>query len=153
MRIMVAGDDIVLREALIELLAAEETLEIVGQAGTTAVHLMTGSRPDLVILDEGTGDQAGATVRAIRNAVPRARVIVLTARADSRGLGSVLLAGADAVLGPDAGKEELFAIVRGRAHSSRDHPWQTGRHHRVIRSGGGARPGFRRGRAGTPGWR
>jgi two-component system response regulator DesR len=111
MRIVVVGDDVVLREALAELLAVEDALEVVGQAGTAAVHVVTRTRPDLVILDEGTGGQACAVVPAVRDAVPRACVIVLTARADPRRVGPVLLAGADTVLGPGAGKEELFAVV------------------------------------------
>ena len=80
-RILVADDHVLLREALCELLGAEAGFEVVAQAGsgTEAVRLAAGHRPDVLLLDiEMPENDPPETVRRLLAQQPGLRIIVLS---------------------------------------------------------------------------
>src|SRR5262245_13187310 len=89
-RVMIADDEPILREALADLIAAEPSLELVGEAGDAeqAIALARARRPDVALLDvkmpAGGGPRAA---REIRTCAPQTRIVALSAYDDR---GSVL---------------------------------------------------------------
>jgi DNA-binding NarL/FixJ family response regulator len=101
-RVIVAEDEILLREGLVRLLA-DEGYEVVGTA-KDATDLLTktrGLRPDLVITDirmPPTFTVEGLTAAiAIRAEFPDAAIVVLSQYVDSEGAVDLLAAGAKGV--------------------------------------------------------
>ncbi|HEX8488031.1 MAG TPA: response regulator, partial [Propionibacteriaceae bacterium] len=84
-RVLVADDQAMIRQAFSALLQLEPDLEVVGQAadGATAVALAAGCRPDVVLMDiqmpsaDGIDDGITATHRILAGD-PGVRVIILT---------------------------------------------------------------------------
>jgi DNA-binding NarL/FixJ family response regulator len=80
-RVLLADDHTVLREATAELLENQPDMEVVGQAGTgeAVVALAQELRPDVVVMDiampHGSGLEA---TRRLRERWPQVRVIILT---------------------------------------------------------------------------
>jgi DNA-binding NarL/FixJ family response regulator len=112
MRVMVVADNVVLREAVVHLLDADAGLDVVGQAGTgVAVPVARSIRPDLVIVDEGVRSPARAVPAALRQAVPRTRVVLLVAHGDPHRAHAPLPPGVDAVVAPGGGSDDLMALI------------------------------------------
>src|ERR1700736_20110 len=81
LRLVLADDHTMVREGLNEVLSLEADLKVVGEAGTgvEAIALVKQLRPDVVILDvEMPQHDVTITLRQIRQASPRTKVIVLT---------------------------------------------------------------------------
>ncbi|RZU53978.1 LuxR family two component transcriptional regulator [Krasilnikovia cinnamomea] len=119
--ILVAGDHALLREGLVELVAAEPDFRVVGQAGNsvTAVQSVAARRPRVILLDVKMPDRpVCATVRQIQRISPRTRVIVLAMDDDLRLLQDVLAAGAHAVLVRSASRQELVGVIRAVCHEA-----------------------------------
>jgi DNA-binding NarL/FixJ family response regulator len=114
-RILVADDHALLREALCELLAAEPGLAVVAQAGSgaEAVRLAARHRPDVVLLDvRMPQNDPPVTVRQILSGDPRTRIIVLTMDDDPRLAARLRAAGVCGYLHRSAHREQLVAAVR-----------------------------------------
>jgi DNA-binding NarL/FixJ family response regulator len=112
MKIMIVAHNRLFREVLVALLSAVGGLDIVAQAGPdmAAVRLATRTRPDVVVVDQGTGDLAQETLPALRQAAPRTSIVLLTTRASPPRPTPAPLA--DVVVAADAGKEDLLALIR-----------------------------------------
>jgi len=113
-RIAIADDHRMVREALAGLLAGHPDLEIVGEAGDGrgALAMVEGTAPDLLLLDFGLPDMKGMDAcRQIRSTHPQVRVIAVSAHADRRFVEEMLQAGAAAyVVKADAASELVKAI-------------------------------------------
>ncbi|MFI7601708.1 LuxR C-terminal-related transcriptional regulator [Actinoplanes sp. NPDC049681] len=112
--VLVAGDHALLREGLVEFIAAEPDLRVVGQAGNsvTAVQSVAVRQPRVVLLDVKMPDHpVCATVRHIRRISPDTRIVVLAMDDDLRLLQEVLAAGAHAVLVRSASRQELVGVI------------------------------------------
>ena len=106
------------REALRGLLAAECGLAIVGEAGDgrAALELAARVEPDVLVLEVGLPDMAGAEVaRQLRAGGSRARLLALSARCDRRCVQEMLKAGADGYVTKVAAAEELVRAIRALA--------------------------------------
>jgi NarL family two-component system response regulator LiaR len=118
-RVLVVDDHAVVREGLRTFLELQDGLEVAGEAadGEEAVELAERLRPDVVLMDlvMPALDGLGA-MRAIRDRVPSARVIVLTSFADDDRLLPALRAGAAGYLLKNAQPHELARAVRA-AHA------------------------------------
>jgi DNA-binding NarL/FixJ family response regulator len=93
-------------------------MEVVGAAsgGSVAVELAVSTRPDVVLMDLSMPDLDGvAATRAIRDLVPRARVVVLTSFSDPPRILSALDAGATGYLMKDSEPDELYRAIRAAA--------------------------------------
>jgi NarL family two-component system response regulator LiaR len=118
-RVLVVDDHAVVREGLRTFLELQDGIEVAGEAadGEEAIELAERLRPDVVLMDlvMPALDGLGA-MRALRDRVPNARVIVLTSFADDDKLLPALRAGAAGYLLKNAQPQELARAVRA-AHA------------------------------------
>lgn len=121
-RIVIADDHTLFRDALSELLSAQAGIAVVGHAAscTEAVQVVRALRPDLVLLDlRMTGHRGRETVRSLRRAAPATKVLVLSAHSRTEETRGLLAAGAGACLHKDVGRGELLRVIdaarRGRS--------------------------------------
>jgi two-component system, NarL family, response regulator LiaR len=118
-RILLVDDHAVVREGLRGFLELQDEFEIVGEAedGQEAIREAERLRPDVILMDlvmpglDGVG-----AMRALRESLPEARVIVLTSFADDDRLLPAIQAGAAGYLLKDAQPAELARAVRA-AHA------------------------------------
>ncbi|MFC7533063.1 response regulator [Actinoplanes sp. GCM10030250] len=114
-RVLLADDQALFREALGVLLGASDGLEVVGEAanGDEALTLVARLRPDVVLMDLRMPvlDGIGAT-RRIRVEFPETRVIALTTFDDDEDVFAALRAGAVGYLLKDVSSEQLIEAVR-----------------------------------------
>lgn len=114
-RILLADDHQTAREGLRELIAAQDGMEVVGEAsnGRSAVEMSIEMSPDVVIMDIGMPDLNGIeATRRILSENPRCKVIGLSMHSDRRFLSEMLKAGATAYLLKDSAFEELASAIR-----------------------------------------
>jgi DNA-binding NarL/FixJ family response regulator len=113
-RVLIADDDGLMRAGLVELLAGESEIEIVGEASTgrEAVERARRLAPDVVLMDVRMPelDGIGAT-RELTRAAPNARVLILTTFEQDDYVFGALRAGASGFLLKRSRPEELIAAV------------------------------------------
>jgi two-component system, NarL family, response regulator LiaR len=117
--VLVVDDHEVVREGLRAFLELQDGIEVAGEAtdGEEAIAVAERLDPDVVLMDlvmpklDGLG-----AMRALRERVPRARVIVLTSFLDDDKLLPALRAGAAGYLLKNAPPPELARAVRA-AHA------------------------------------
>lgn len=117
-RILVADDHTLLREALCDLLRSEPGFEIVAQAGNgeDAIRLAAAHRPDVVLLDiEMPRNDPPATVRRLLRCDPGLRIIVLSMYDGQQLVQELLQLGISGYLHKSTGRETLISAVRSRA--------------------------------------
>ena len=113
-RVFLADDHAVLREGVAALLAAENDLEVVGQAGT-AEDTISGcvhTNPDIVLVDLTMPGGGLHAIEALHERNPELRCVVLTMHDDPAYMRAALEAGAVGYLVKDAAADELTAAVR-----------------------------------------
>jgi PAS domain S-box-containing protein len=113
-RIMIADDDRLFRDALADLISGQPSLELVGEAvdHPDAIRLAVKTRPQVVVLDARMpGGNATTTVRAIREHTPGVEVLVLSAYEDAQGTVELLNAGAAGYLVKGVADEEILQGV------------------------------------------
>lgn len=121
-RILVADDHRLLREALCDLLRSEPDFEVVAQAcsGTETVRLAAEHRPDVVILDiEMPENDPATTVRRLLSRDPSLRVIVLSMYDDQPLVRELLSQGVSGYLHKSTGRETLVSAIRERDTGAR----------------------------------
>lgn len=100
-RILVVDDHTLFRRGLIALLSREPTLQTVGDAADAGEALRRAQelQPDLILLDNHLPGVNGVDVLpALREAAPKARVVMLTVSEDENDLAAALQAGASGYL-------------------------------------------------------
>lgn len=117
-RVVVADDQTVIREALAMLLDLEDDIDVVAAAenGEVAVERVQALRPDVLLIDlrMPVMDGAAATAQVAEHS-PETAVIVLTTFDDEASILSALQAGARGYLTKDAGRAEIAAAIRAAA--------------------------------------
>lgn len=118
-RVLVADDHPIVRGGIVALLAAEEDIDVVGEAvdGLSAVALAASLTPDIVLMDLRMppgidGDEATARILA---ANPAIRVIILTTYESDSSILTAIEAGASGYLLKAAPQEEILAGIRSVA--------------------------------------
>lgn len=113
MKILLAEDDAVTRDAVAELLENEGHRVSVARDGSEALELWRTGRPGLVLLDIMMPGASGYDVcRAIRREDGRVPVMFLSAKSEEVDVVLGLELGADDFLRKPFGKHELLARVR-----------------------------------------
>ena len=114
-RVLIADDDDLMRAGLVELLAGEPSIEIVGEASTgrQAVERARRLDPDVVLMDVRMPDLDGIeATRELTRASQRARVLILTTFEQDDYIFGALRAGASGFLLKRTRPEELIAAVQ-----------------------------------------
>ena len=118
-RVLIADDHAVVRQGLRTYLELQDDVDVVGEAadGEAAVDAAQRLAPDVVLLDLAMPrlDGVGA-LRALREHVPAARVLVLTSFGEDDRLFAALRAGAAGFLLKDTEPPELVRAIRS-AHA------------------------------------
>jgi two-component system nitrate/nitrite response regulator NarL len=119
-RLLVVDDHTLFRRGLVALLAADASLQVVGEAGDAAeaVRKAQALQPDLVLLDNhlpgATGIQA---IGELREAAPGAKILMLTVSEDEQDLQQALRAGAHGYLlktiEGDVLAQSIHRVLRG----------------------------------------
>ena len=113
-RVLIADDDHLMRAGLVELLTADPTIDIVGQASTgrEAVEQAREIAPEVVLMDIRMPDLDGiAATRLISTAAPESKVLILTTFEQDDYVFGALRAGASGFLLKRTRPEELIAAV------------------------------------------
>jgi DNA-binding NarL/FixJ family response regulator len=114
-RVLLADDHVVLREATAELIEHQPDMRVVGQAGTGegTVALAQELRPDVIVMDIAMPRLGGlAATQRIVAECPATRVLVLTAHEDAEHVIPLLEAGATGYLPKTVGLNELLDAIR-----------------------------------------
>ena len=121
-RVLICDDHEVVREGLRGLISRQAGMSVVGEAGTVAESIEAAARakPDVVIMDVRLPDGSGVEAcRAIREARPETRVIMLTSYADDEALFASIIAGASGYLlkqtRGQAVVDAITAVAAGRS--------------------------------------
>lgn len=96
-RVLIADDDVVLREALAEVVRSDPQCELVGQAANAgeAIELASGLRPDVAVVDVKMPDGGGARATTeIRQRSPRTKILGFSAYGDRDTVFELLRRGA-----------------------------------------------------------
>jgi DNA-binding NarL/FixJ family response regulator len=118
-RVLLVDDHAVVREGLRTFLDLQDGLDVVGEAedGEQAVSEAERLRPDVILMDLVMPNLDGVgAMRALRERLPDARVIVLTSFADDERLLPAIQAGAAGYLLKNVQPKELARAVRA-AHA------------------------------------
>lgn len=118
-RIIVADDHPVFRDALCQLLATEQGLQVLAQAhdGREVLELLERLQPDILLLDLNMPGMDGrAVLQQLRDRRLRTRVIVLTASNDREDLQQAMQLGASGVVLKEDRTAVLIKSIR-RVHA------------------------------------
>jgi EAL domain-containing protein (putative c-di-GMP-specific phosphodiesterase class I)/CheY-like chemotaxis protein len=114
-RVVIADDDRSIREVLIELIDADESVTLVGVAttGLEAVAVCREQQPDVALMDVRM--PGGGGIRAVlqlKTVAPTTRVLVLSAYADSGAVTEMIRAGAVGYLVKGTSVTEIRAAIK-----------------------------------------
>ena len=113
-RVLVVDDQELFRRGLTMLLSVEEGIEVVGEAGdgVEGTELASSTAPDVVLLDVRMPKRSGIEAcRAIKEAVPSAKIIMLTVSDEEADLYEAVKSGAAGYLLKDSSIEEVAQAV------------------------------------------
>ena len=113
--VLVVDDHPLFRKGVVQLLAMEPSIEVVGEAGNRAqaLALVQQHEPDLTLLDLNLKSESGLDIlAAIKADDPSRRVVMLTVSDAAEDLMGAIRAGADGYLLKDMEPEQLLDRVR-----------------------------------------
>ena len=143
-RVFLLDDHEIVRRGVAELLAAEDDIEIVGEASTVAEALrrIPAADPDVAVLDGRLPDGSGVDVcREVRSDRPDIRCLILTSYDDDEAILAAVLAGASGyVLKQIRGSNLIDAVRQVAAGHSLLDPAVTDRVLRRLREGNAPDP-------------
>ena len=117
-RVLLADDHTIVREATAEILEHQPDMHVVGQAGTgeEAIRKAQELQADVAVMDIAMPRVNGLeATRCITAECPHCRVLVLTAHEEERYIIQLLQAGAVGYLPKTVGLDELIEAIRAAA--------------------------------------
>ncbi len=113
--VLLADDHTIVREGLLNLLAAEKDIVVVGEAttGRQAVDMTVRLKPDVVVMDIAMPRLNGLeATRQIRQKVPAVKVLILSAHSDDAYVETVMALGASGYLIKQSSADCLSDAIR-----------------------------------------
>lgn len=113
--VFVVDDHELVRRGLIDLISAEDDLDVIGQAGSVleALEEIAKVQPDVAVLDVRLPDGNGIELcREIRSLYPNTRVLMLTSFSDDEALLGAVLGGASGFVIKDIKSLDLLDAIR-----------------------------------------
>ncbi|MCM0619364.1 response regulator [Nocardioides bruguierae] len=114
-RVLVVDDQELFRRGLVMLLGVEEGIDVVGEAGDgiEGTTLAISTAPDVVLLDVRMPKRTGIEAcQSIKEAVPTARIVMLTVSDEEADLYEAVKSGASGYLLKDSSIDEVAQAVR-----------------------------------------
>ncbi|NKQ34259.1 MAG: response regulator transcription factor [Chloroflexi bacterium] len=114
-RIFHADDHALVREGVRALIGTEPEMVLVGEAdnGVDTIEQVLTLKPDVILLDLQMPQKSGLeAITAIKEALPDARILVVTSFADDDNVFPAIKAGALGYLLKDSSPEELLHAIR-----------------------------------------
>jgi signal transduction histidine kinase len=114
-RVMIAEDEIAVRDALGDLIDADPDMDLVGAAkdATEAIEVALRERPDVALVDVKMPGGGGAhAAREIRKGSPDTRVVALSAYEDRRTVLEMLRAGVVGYVVKGTSADEILYAIR-----------------------------------------
>ena len=114
-RALIVDDHALFRRGLEMVLAAEDDIELVGEAsdGAEAVEKAAESLPDVVLMDIRMPKSSGIEAcRAMKEAAPSSKIVILTISDEEEDLFEAIRAGASGYLLKDIPLDEVADVVR-----------------------------------------
>jgi DNA-binding NarL/FixJ family response regulator len=122
LRVLIADDHPLFRKGMRALVEALPDTEVAGEAatGAEAIALAASLAPDVIVMDlQMPGGSGIVAARAILNASPHNRILMVTLSEDNESVFTALRAGARGYVLKDAGEAEMAraiqAVGRGEA--------------------------------------
>jgi DNA-binding NarL/FixJ family response regulator len=113
-RVLIVDDDDLMRAGLKSVLASDESVQVVGEAGDgrEAVATLRATQPDVVLMDVRMPELDGiAATRNVLEAAPDVRVLILTTFEEDDYIFGALSAGASGFLLKRTRPEQLIAAI------------------------------------------
>jgi NarL family two-component system response regulator LiaR len=120
-RVLIVDDHEVVREGLRLFLAEEDEIEVIGLAadGSHALSMAATLEPDVILMDLVMPELDGIeTIRRLRTAGSRSRVLILTTFVDKARVRAAIEAGAVGYLLKDVGRADLLAAIRAAGRNT-----------------------------------
>jgi len=114
-KVLLADDHRIMREALRSLIEKESDMKVVGEAGDgrTAVRLAEEVSPDVIIMDISMPELNGVeATNQILSEAPNVKILGLSMHSDEHFVAGMLKAGGSGYLLKDCAAEELIQAIR-----------------------------------------
>ncbi|MBI5034823.1 MAG: response regulator transcription factor [Chloroflexi bacterium] len=121
-RVLIIDDHPMIRRGLRNLLASQKDIEVVGEAkdGATALQVVAHAKPNIILLDVQLPGPGGVEVaHQLRQQLPDAKIIILSAFDDEQHVFGALRAGAFAYLLKSTSDATLIETIRQVAQGKR----------------------------------
>lgn len=118
LQLVVADDEVLVRQGLCGLLSLEPDLEVVGQAanGAEAVEMVRRLKPSVVLMDVQMPVMNGVeATRQIISECPESKVLILTTFSEDALVVQAIQSGAHGYLLKDSGGKQVAAAIRSIA--------------------------------------
>jgi two-component system, NarL family, response regulator LiaR len=114
-KVLVVEDQTVVREGIVAILSFQPDIEVVGEAhdGLEGLQLAQLKQPDVILLDLMMPRMDGLTaIPKIKEAVPNARILVLTSFAEGDRVFHAIKSGALGYMLKDSTRDQLVQSIR-----------------------------------------
>jgi DNA-binding NarL/FixJ family response regulator len=125
--LIIVDDHRLFREGISSLLAADEDLEIIGEAssGENLLEMLTHNKPDVVLMDITLpGINGLETIKSAHKLYPKIKFIVITMHSEGQYVVSAVKSGAHGYLLKNADEEELknaiHAVYENRKYFNKE---------------------------------